>query len=283
VAQPAQVTGVAGPAFSPAAIPGATGFVNGLVVGEIQGVCLAFDDATLEPFPTWTRIDGYVQEWSIDRGRQYELDKTDTGTARLKLIDLDGVFHPLNSSSPYYGKTNPMIQAAIALQNPVTGEWATLFRGFVEAWNYDTDVSENFTTVELTLVDALDVLAAVEVLPTIDIQFGHVAPAISEGDVFYVEDTVQNRIYKALDDAGWPRELSTIFSGNVRVRDTVYAPRSQILTVIQDAADAEFPGVANLYVSKEGVVTFHGRLARFNPTDAQYGIDSWDLGDQGAF
>ena len=65
-------------------------------------------------------------------------------------------------------------------------------------------------------------------------------------------------------------------------RDTVYAPRSTVLSVIQDAADAEFPDVANVYISgpreaksatpHPGSLTFHGRFARFNPEGVQYDI-----------
>jgi hypothetical protein len=55
-----------------------------------MGVCVAFDDDTLEPNPTWTRLDDpgavdLVIGWSIDRGRQGELDKTKTGSATVTL------------------------------------------------------------------------------------------------------------------------------------------------------------------------------------------------------
>src|SRR5581483_4630352 len=94
---------------------------------------------------------------------------------------------------------------------------------------------------------------------------------------------VDDRIKAALADGGWPDSdlLQNIFSGNVIVQDTVYPPRTQILSVIQDAADAEFPDVANFFMSKDGKATFHGRLARFNPS--AYGLGSWACGDLVAF
>ena len=61
---------------------------------------IAFDDPTLEPDPTWTRIDSYphlVTSYTIDRGRQYELDRTDTGRATVQIADDGrwGQIHPL--------------------------------------------------------------------------------------------------------------------------------------------------------------------------------------------
>jgi hypothetical protein len=67
-----------------------------------------------------------------------------------------------------------------------------------------------------------------------------------------------------------------------------------VLNVIQDCADAEFPDIANVYVSGPthtvdgttdvlpGSVVFHGRYARFNPLDAHYGIKRFTLGDDAA-
>ena len=60
-----------------------------------------------------------------------------------------------------------------------------------------------------------------------------------------------------------------------------------ILNVIHDAADAEWPGVANFYIDRYGVVCFHGRNARFDPaatagTATHWDFHAWDLGMGGA-
>ena len=87
----------------------------------------------------------------------------------------------------------------------------------------------------------------------------------------------QIRINQALADANWPSGLTSIFTGNVNLHETVYSPGESILTVIHDAADAEFPGVANFYVDRYGVVCFHGRLARFNPSSVASSATHWDF------
>src|SRR5574337_236862 len=222
----------------------------------IQGVSIAFADAWDEVSPTWTQIDTgttdyVVQSWTIDRGRPSEIDKTVTGTATINLVDWSGDFDPSWAGSAFYGNLDPMKQVAIALEDPTNSTWATLFRGFVSKWTWSVDPTEKFLYVTIDCVDGVDMECA-------------------------------DRINAILDDAGWPSGLRSVFTGNVAVTPAIYAPRSQFLSAIDDSADAEFPGVANRYISKDGIFTFHGRLARFNPADVQYDITTWKVGDDAA-
>ena len=113
--------------------------------------------------------------------------------------------------------------------------------------------------MQVELVDALDYLAGVELVPG---TAGQPPPSTdSEGDVYYELQEVDDRIVNVLGNAAWPSSLSTIFSGNVFVKETFYPPGTTALAALADAADAEFPGVANVFVDKLGNVTFHGRHA----------------------
>lgn len=221
----------------------------------------------------------FVTGWQIDRGRAYELDKTSVGTASISFVDKLGYLDATNSSSPFYGTIDPLRPAGISLQNPVTGAWSSLFRGYTDAWEYDVYVTESLMTGTIRCVDAFELLAAYEVVPG---RVGSGVPAGSEGNAYYAAQNVDDRVRAALADAQFPSSMTTVFSGNVTVQNTVYPPRQTILAVMQDAADAEFPGVANIYVSKDGIFTFHGRYARFNPANASYGIAHWHAGDLAA-
>lgn len=228
--------------------------------------------------------------WSIDRGRSYELDRTGTGTASVHFVDLTGAFDP--TGTPVVDVMN---HAAIAIQNPVSGATSTLFRGFVSSVEWEPYTDELKANVRVDLVDALAVFAAME-LPLVALSGSTVS--VVSGNLSFpalpYTDAVQRRIGDGthyggiLSDVGWPTALRSIFTGNVKILGggtdgaTIYPPRTSVLTVMQDAADAEFPGVANLYVSKDGKLTFHGRLARFNYTDPTYGINVWYAGDQSA-
>jgi hypothetical protein len=284
--------------------PGIAAPVAAETPATLAGIKLAFDDPALEPSPTWTRIDELVsvRRWSIKRGRPTERDKTGIGTATISGIDTGGVLDPTNTTGPYYvsgtggsivSKLDPVKQVAIGLRNPVTGAWSTIYRGFAGDWNYDLDISERHITFDIECVDALDILADAEIIPDTGTQFkaGNTVPGESIGDVAYDPGPVDDRIRAALADAAlsagvteWPAGLMNIFSGNVLVQQTIYSSQTPLLQVIDDASDAEFPGVANRFVSKDGVFTFHGRYARFNPAAySSFDINTWKAGDEAAF
>lgn len=224
-----------------------------------------------------------VSGWSFRRGRNYELNKNSPGTATVTLIDTTGELDPTNPAYAF----DPGTPAAIALHNPVTSTDHTVFRGNISRLTYQLYPNERYAVATLELVDGLDRLARTEMYggTGFTLDWGDpVFPALAqEGDVYFVADLqVAHRINRILDQAEWPVGLREVFSGNVRMQDTVYAYRTPALNGLLDAADAEFPGVANFYCQKDGRATFHGRLARFNPDDAQYHISKWRCGDTAA-
>lgn len=258
-------------------------------------MCLAFDQDTLAPTPTWTRLDDgvtRVASYTIDRGRQFELDQTDGGRAEVVINDVDGTLDPTNTGGTYYGFIEPLVQAAIARWNPVLEEWQTRFRGFVEDFNYVFDPSQRVNQLTMSLVDIFEILNAVEMLPG---QFGDSPPPASDGQVFFDNANVDDRIIQVYGNAGIPDDFFVIFSGNVGLYETVYSPGETALAAIQEACDAEFPGVSNFYPDRFGRGVFHGRLAKFDPygtwlsigasdpiRDAVWSYRQWKAGDSTA-
>jgi hypothetical protein len=262
-------------------------------VADPLGVSVAFDADWKTVAPAWTRIDTLagcrVRGWSIDRGRPTEFDKTSTGTAVVQIVDRAGLFDPTNSSSPYVTKIVPGKQVAISLQNPISDPdvWYTLFRGFIESWRYKLDPTRQYMELELQLVDGFAILARAELRVGEDGALPLPAE-IAEGNVGYGRTlgTLSDRIQAILDDVDWPEDLREqavdVFSGNVRVGPKAYGPGTSALDALWDAADAEFPGVANMWMSKDGHFIFHGRQARFRPDVAEYNIERRDVGDPSA-
>lgn len=266
-----------------------------------QGVCIAFDDNALGTAVTWTRLDdpqGYnlASSWSITRGRSSEFDKTTTGVATVMFNDREGILDPTNTSSPFYDtggtatKLNPQRQCAISLLHPVSGTWHPLFTGFVSEQEHDLDMwseDRGNDVVSMEWEDAFAFFAALELTPGVH---GDTPSVDDFADVYYhgipsnlpgetaVFCHVDDRIIQLLTDSQWPTSLQDIFSGNVSVQGKVYERGDTLLAALFDAADAEFPGVANIYVSKSGIVRFRGRYARFNPTTPGYGITTWKAG-----
>jgi hypothetical protein len=265
-------------------------------VADPPGVSVAFDDPPMEPDPTWTRIDTLagcrVRDWSLDRGRPDEFSKTGTGTAVVHIADRQGLFDPTNASSPYNASVVPGKQAAIALHNPVSDVWTSVFRGFVESWHYRLAPTRNYMDLELQLVDGFAVLERAELIVGEDGALPLPAE-IAKGNVAYgfTEGTGADRINAILGDSDyhndvrvrWPDEWRDVFSLNTRFGPKAYGPGTSCLDAIWDAVDGEFPGVGNAWCSKTGVLTVHGRQARFRPEVAEYGIAKYTVGDPSAW
>lgn len=251
---------------------------------------VALDNDTFDSSLTFHRldVDYQVQSIQVDRGRSYEFDQTEPGVASVRIIDLGGHFDPTNTGGTFYGRLEPNKPAAISLHNPVTDAWSSIYRGFVQSVRWEPYQNERFANVEIQLVDGQGLIAAAEL--TQGAGFG--TTPYNAGDVFYpagtVTTAVQSRIEQVLDEVGWPSGTvhRQIFTGNVKLQEVTYSPRTSAIAVIQDAADAEFPGVANFYIDTEGRAVFHGRFAKFNPASVASGTDwdytVWEAGDDAA-
>jgi len=232
-------------------------------------VLVALGQGPMVASPTWTRYDTLTNcrcaGFDIDRGRQSEFDRTDTGTARVYFHDRAGTIN----DSALVG-----LQIQLQVQNPVTSAWVPQFRGVIDDITYEVDPSGVVSNVQMECVDMFDFLGGVEMVPGV---FGDVPPAGMGGVVFYEDGPVNDRITSLLVDAGVPSALYTVFTGNVDVWETLYDPGDSVLVAIRDACDAEFPGIANCYIDKTGVFQFHGRFARFDPDTVSASASGWDF------
>lgn len=244
-----------------------------------HGLNIAPNDTLLTASPTWERLDTQLRlaEVLISRGRQDEFDRTDTGTITAIFHDVFGILDPTNPSSPYFGDELISKPISFSVRNPVTGEWWPRFRGAIDDYGYDLHPSQKVGQTAIVGVDAMDYFANLGMEPG---RFGDPPPpGGGEGFVFYEDTagTVQDRIIQILTDAGWPSALWSVFTGNVQVRETTYADGDAVLSALQDAADAEFPDIANLFVDKYGFLCFHGRFARFTPDTVAASATHWDF------
>lgn len=241
-----------------------------------EGLSVAPAGTIFTVTPTWTRLDNAggglrLAEVNIRRGRRDEFERHDTGTMTVRFNDRDGDVDPTNVD----WISRPM---AFSVRNPVTDTWHPRFRGSVDDHSYELDRSGFVKgSVEFECVDALDYFANYELAPGLA---GDTPPAQSEGYVFYEDTAVtgpQIRINQALADCDWPSGLTSIFTGNVNLLETIYSPGESILAVIQDAADAELPGIGQFSIDKYGVACFRGRNARFDPATTASTATHWDF------
>ena len=234
-------------------------------------VLVALADGPLVAEPTWTRYDTLTDcrcfGFDSYAGRQSELDTTDTGNARVFFHDQTGVL----DDDALVG-----LQIMLQLYNPVTDAWHIRWRGHIDDILHDlVDVPGiPLATVSFECVGIFDYLGGCKMLPGV---FGDVAPAGMNGVVFYEDERVDDRIIALLTDAQIVTTMRVVFTGNVDVNETLYDTDDVILQGVRDAADAEFPGVANFYEDRYGRAAFHGRFARFDPEGTEAGGANWDF------
>jgi hypothetical protein len=119
---------------------------------------IAFQADPYASSPTWTDVSKYVRgDVTIKRGRNFELNKNEAGTASLTLENTDGRFSPVNTTpgptapyAPYVLPYRPIRITAIA---DVFGTTYPLFRGYVERWPQKWTDAGNYGTVDITAVD----------------------------------------------------------------------------------------------------------------------------------
>ncbi len=216
--------------------------------------------------PTWARFDDLsncrCSGFEITTGRQSEFDTTDTGEATVMFNDRAQVLNdPDLVGSP--------IQ--LQVQDPTTGTWEIQYRGVIDDTTFDVNPNAFVSNVQLRCKDLFDYLAQTEMIVGV---FGQ---ATTTGSVLYEDQRVDERIEDLLADAGIPDALSIVFTGNVDVWDTFYDSGDSVLVALRDAADAEFPGIANLYIDRFGRICFHGRFARFDPDTVSASASGWDF------
>lgn len=241
-----------------------------------QGLSVASSGTIFTVTPTWTRLDNLggglrLAQVDIRRGRSDEFERHGAGEMTVRFNDRGGDVDP----TAVDWISRPM---AFAVRDPVDGTWHPRFRGAVDDHSYElTESGLVKGAVVFECVDAIDYFANYELAPGLA---GDTPPAQSQGYVFYEDTAVtgpQIRIEQAYADCGWPSGLSSTFTGNVNLLETVYSPGESILAVIHDAADAELPGVGQHFVDKYGVACFHGRNARFDPAATAATATHWDF------
>lgn len=130
-------------------IPGSSTFVS-LTTGEtwtFNGAASRVSD--------WVDLTDYVQDGSVQVGRQYELDRFNSGSASITWVSESRLFDFENTASTYFGQLQPMRQFRIRMRR--SDQVWPIFRGYCIDWDQTTDSSDNvfFTTVRLADAFAL--------------------------------------------------------------------------------------------------------------------------------
>ena len=151
---------------------------------------IAFAQPALDDDPTWTDMDDQlrVAEYTIDRGRTFELDRVRHRPGHGHPPDTEGLLDPTNPTDDL--GIQPLLQARLALWNPVLEDWYTRFRGFIEAVESDFDPSQLVNRVTISLVDIFELVSVIEMHPG---HFGTTPPDGLEGECLLRRDPRRRR------------------------------------------------------------------------------------------
>lgn len=112
---------------------------------------------------TWTSLQSLgnttVTGFKTGRGRQYELDLIESGTAEIAVADLAEYLNPGNTNSPWNSGSNSLdLYRQVQIQATWSGTTYNLFTGYIERYESEWDFSGFLGRRTLQCVDALALL-----------------------------------------------------------------------------------------------------------------------------
>src|SRR5512139_3914486 len=210
---------------------------SALTPSQVADHCSASDRVGWDGLK-WTDLTDDGRSFWTKRGRKYELDRTETGTAMVDLRDLERLYDPSNEESALAPYLLPLSQLRIRFI--VAGVSYGIFRGELEgfptAWR-SPKVAEH----ELMASDALDALANTEVTTEI--------PAVPSGQAAAA----------LLDAAGHPRAARHLDPGGYTC-EPISLDKAKALDPLQTIVDGE-GGIA--FCDGDGEITSHDKDHRF--------------------
>jgi hypothetical protein len=93
-------------------------------------ISLALNQSIFSESPIWTDISAYAKHFNIKRGRTHILDKTEAGTAKLKVDNSGGEFWRANAGSDLYPYIKPLV--LIKIEYSIPGTVYPRFYGVIE-------------------------------------------------------------------------------------------------------------------------------------------------------
>lgn len=200
----------------------------------------------------------YVQNITINRGRNRQLDQFNAGTATVTLWNESRIFDPLNASGPYYGVILPRCPVNIyANEIPI-------YSGFVSDWDIEYDMADK----DLAFLNCADVFT---VLANQTLDQHTTSTELSSTRI----DTVLNYNEIVFQGARQIGTGSSTLGGTAIDAGFTIDQDTNLLNYLQLVTTSE---QGYLYTAADGTLVFKGRTEVLNPVaDAIFNDDGTDL------
>lgn len=175
---------------------------------------------------------------SIRRGRNLYSDQFEAGSCTVRVYDANGDWNPENTSSPYYGKLQPLRKLRISATFLGTSYY--LFSGYTTKYQYSYPKGQEIGYVDISAEDAFRIFNMAAIKTVTNATAG--------------QDT-GTRIGKILDMVSWPNSMRAIETGNTTCQADPDTARST-LDAIKRVESTEYGA---FYINPAGTATFLNR------------------------
>ncbi len=203
---------------------------------------IAFVSNPFDAAPTWVDISSSLMNFHIRRGRQWELNRMEAGTANVRLSNLAGDYWPNNSTGAYTPNVLPWKRVNIrATFNAITYD---LYTGYIESWQPDFILRPiKAPVMDLSCSDGIKNLSQYLLNSTTGL----------------AQELSGTRIGNVLNMVGWPAADRDLDAGQSWIISTGPLANVNSMTHVFTVEDTE---VGIFYESPSGAMTFQDRHAR---------------------
>jgi len=207
-------------------------------------VQIAFASDAFDTTPTWTDVSSDVMDISIRRGRTYEMNRIEAGTATVRLKNIDGDYWPNNTTSAYYGNIKPVKRINIQACYPTATTAYDLYTGYIEAWT-PAWIQEPITApvMDLSCADLLK----------------NISRYMINNTTGYAAELSGTRVANVLSEMSWPTSASSIATGQSTMISTGALANVNAMDHLYNVLDSEL-GI--LFISASGSAVFQDRATR---------------------
>jgi hypothetical protein len=214
----------------------------------------------------------YVQNVSINRGINRNLDDFSAGSVSVTFVNNNRVFDPLNTSSPLWYGTGGYTLVQPAGRIRISSNGVRRFTGFVQDWDFAYEDSGFDATASLT---ALDMMYRVS------------NAAFTGGTASVIQDT-GTRIRTVMSDNSFDAaDYAGVYGGQTLLGYDVNQPGDNVLAYLQNVARSE---PADFYSNASAVMELKDRsftdyvwqnstrqnVVAYPSTATWYGLDEYD-------